>query len=128
MRTDAAAESHARGGEGLFLVWIVDDRDTVVVRAAATLSAVMDAARAYCAGWGGVLRYVEGPDGEVLPRALWEPLMLDDGPLPYMYTVELRSPRSAGRAELITVLWTKPSSTKRCGGAHCSRPPCAAAP
>ena len=91
---------------GLFLVWLIDDRDTVIVRAAVTLSAVMDTVRAYTAGWGGEVRYVESPDGEILPRALWEPLMQIDDPLPYVYTVELRSPRAAGGQELVTALWT----------------------
>ena len=106
------AESTVSAGDGgsadvgLFLVWLIDDRDTVVVRAAVTLSAVIEAARAYTAGWGGELRYVEGPDGELLPRALWEPLMQIDDPLPYVYTVELRSPRAASGQELVTALWT----------------------
>lgn len=106
------AESASPAGDeesadaGLFLVWLIDDRDTVVVRAAASLSAVIEAARAYTAGWGGELRYVEGPDGQIVPRALWEPLMQLDDPLPYVYTVELRSPRGAGLLELVTALWT----------------------
>ena len=89
-----------------FLVWLIDDRDSVVVRSAATLTGAAETARAYCAAWGGHVRYIEGPSGELVDRDQWEHLAQSQAPLPYVYTVELRSPRSAGRDELVTALWT----------------------
>ncbi|MBP1117955.1 hypothetical protein JOE30_003752 [Rhodococcus sp. PvP016] len=89
-----------------FLVWLIDDRDTVVVRSAATLSSAVEVARAYRAAWGGKVRFIEGPDGELVDRAEWEQLVESSAPLPYVYTVELRSPRSNGISEVVSALWT----------------------
>ncbi|WP_156380399.1 MULTISPECIES: hypothetical protein [unclassified Rhodococcus (in: high G+C Gram-positive bacteria)] len=89
-----------------FLVWLIDDRDTVVVRAAADVSSAVRTARAHCAAWGARVQYIEGPDGRIVDRADWEPSMTGPHPLPYVYTVELRSPRATGRDELVSALWT----------------------
>lgn len=89
-----------------FLVWMVDDRNTAVVRAATTLPGAVEAARAYCDAWGADVRYIEDPVGDIVPRSQWELLCAGTAPLPYVYTVELRSPRSTGRDELVTSLWT----------------------
>lgn len=96
----------ADGSAAGFLVWLVDDRDTVVVRAASTLVGAAQAARAYCAAWGAQVRYVEDPQGGIVDPQVWGPLFAAAGPLPYVYTVELRAPASTGRAELVSALWT----------------------
>ncbi|KIQ17456.1 hypothetical protein [Rhodococcus sp. MEB064] len=92
--------------ERRFLVRMVDDRDTVILRTASSLTDAVDVARAYCAAWGAQVRHIEDPRGEMVPRATWETLCSVTSPLPYVYTVELRSPRSTGREELVTALWT----------------------
>jgi hypothetical protein len=51
------------------------------------------------------VQFVEGPGGEIVPPSDWESPG-PSTPLPYVYTVELRSPRAAGGAELISALWT----------------------
>ncbi|WP_328814141.1 hypothetical protein [Rhodococcus sp. NBC_00297] len=99
---DASAES----GSGGFLVWLVDDKDTVVVRSASSLPEAAEAARAYRAAWGGHVRFIEGPDNELVPRSEWGPLVESTAPLPYVFTVELRSPHSTGGQELVSALWT----------------------
>ncbi|WP_285185893.1 hypothetical protein [Rhodococcus sp. MEB041] len=71
----------------------------------------MQAARAHCDAWGATVRYIENSDGDIVPRAEWELLWIVGAPLPYIYTVELRSPISTGGDELITALWT---TTERC--------------
>ncbi|MGB3771993.1 MAG: hypothetical protein WBA00_12700 [Rhodococcus sp. (in: high G+C Gram-positive bacteria)] len=93
-------------GPGPFLVWLIDDRDTVIIRSAASLAAAVEVARAYRDAWGGRVRYIEHPDGGVVAPDEWEPLLATPDPLPYVYTVELRTPRSAGCDELVSALWT----------------------
>ncbi|KQU01933.1 hypothetical protein ASG56_20640 [Rhodococcus sp. Leaf7] len=87
-------------------MWLIDDRDTVIVRPAASLAAAVEVARAYRDAWGGHVRYVEHPDGGVVAPDEWEPLLETPAPLPYVYTVELRTSRSAGCDELVSALWT----------------------
>lgn len=108
-------DSHGQSPGDRFLVWLVDDRDAVVVRAAATFSAAVEVARAYRAAWGGSVRYIEGPDGGIVEPDEWEQLIAVDVPLPYVYTVELRSPRPAGvneTHELVSALWTTTDPTE----------------
>ncbi|KIQ07988.1 hypothetical protein [Rhodococcus sp. MEB064] len=71
----------------------------------------MHAARAYCDAWGATVRYIENSGGDIVPRAEWELLCIVGAPLPYIYTVELRSPISTAGDELITALWT---TTEHC--------------
>lgn len=100
---DATADS--RGGT--FLVWLINDQDTVVIRSAASLSAAVEVARAYREAWSGRVHYIEAPDGSLVARADWERLLGEqEVPLPYMWTVELRTPPSARDGELVTALWT----------------------
>ncbi|MBY6709076.1 hypothetical protein HQ308_20000 [Rhodococcus sp. BP-241] len=104
---DVTGQDTAHGSEvGHFLVWLIDDSGAVVVRAAATLPAAVDAARAYCAAWGANVHYIENREGVIVPREQWKSLFTTADPLPYVYTVELRSPPSTGPDELITALWT----------------------
>ncbi len=48
-------------GHSGYLVWMVDDRKTVVVRAALTLRDAADTARMYCRAWGAVVVSIETP-------------------------------------------------------------------
>lgn len=102
---DRGSGASTRAGRG-FLVWVVDDQGTVVVRSAASLPEACEVARAYCAAWGGQVQLVEGPGGELVDRTEWEQLAEASAPLPYVYTVELRSPSSRDGRELIAALWT----------------------
>jgi hypothetical protein len=91
---------------GRFLVWLIDDRETVVVRAAAGLPAAVQVARAYCAAWGGQVHHIEDPHGSVLAPSEWAPLLSASAPLPYLWTVELRTSATADGHELVSALWT----------------------
>lgn len=93
------------GVGGRFLVWLVDDRDTVIVRAADGLAGAVEVARAYCAAWGAVVLFVEDADGALIEEDKWVSLVAAREPLPYVYTVELRSPRSDLRG-VVSALWT----------------------
>ena len=88
-----------------WLVWMVGLDDAMVVRSAPTFDAVIDAARAYSAAWNARVAIVEDPAGSPVAEELWVPLLRTDDPLPYLYTVECRSPSVAGR-ECVSTLWT----------------------
>lgn len=88
-----------------WLVWLADDRDVVVVRSAPTFAAAVTAGRAYRAAWNGRVLGVEDPAGVPVPDEQWAPLVDTAGPLPYIYTVELRSASAIGRG-CVSTLWT----------------------
>ena len=98
---------HGAAGERGYLVWMMDDRKTVLVRAAPTLRDAADTARVYCRAWGAVVLSIEDPLGGLVSEAEWAPLLASVEPLRYLFTVELRS--SPGNAhEHVTTLWTTP--------------------
>lgn len=118
---DAAADSSG----GTFLVWLIDDQDAVVIRSAANLSAAVEVARAYREAWGGRVHYIEAPDGSLVAREDWERLLGEEEvPLPYMWTVELRTPPSARDGELVTALWITTNLDEACSGGRCCRHRC----
>lgn len=96
------------GGEPAmrYLLWLANESGSVTVRAARTLDEAARAARAYCHAWGGRVRHIEDITGERLDTAAWGSFLeppLD--PLPYLFTVELRT-RDGVRPKLVTALWT----------------------
>lgn len=99
----------ADGSGRRFLVWLIDDRGVSIVRSAAGLAGAVDAARAYCAAWGGHIQFIEGPDGVVVDEARWAADVASTLPLPHVYTVEIRSPDSAVHRGVVSTLWTTTS-------------------
>lgn len=118
---------HGAAGERGYLVWMMDDRKTVLVRAAPTLRDAADTARVYCRAWGAVVLSIEDPLGGLVPEAEWAPLLASVEPLRYLFTVELRSspetPTNTSRR-----CGPPPTSTRLAGGGTCCPRCCVAAP
>lgn len=89
-----------------YLVWLTDESGSVTVRAARTLGDAARTARAYRHAWGGRVDHIEDMTGGRLDTAVWASLVEPSAePLPYLFTVELRTCDGV-LPELVTALWT----------------------
>lgn len=89
-----------------YLVWLSHEDDAVIVRAVHDLDELVRTVRAYRHEWGGHVRHVEDLTGGHVDESVWNALSQPvDEPLPYLFTVELRTDRGV-HPELVTALWT----------------------